>query len=277
MSSCPSSSNTHVLLCKGESNEDGYIKRLKNVHVDVTCLSLLQFKWKNLAQLADCLSRPHDYSGLILTSVRAIDAITECINTQLNGSSDILLPWREKNTFCVGPKTSTQAELKLQLKPSLPDDMPAGNVCSLIESIVKSNILVSKSLLFPCSSISNTEGPALLESYQIKHQVIHVYDTQAVADAASKFNSIMQGTPASSEVIIVIFSPSNYKAIAEEVKSVLINREKKPRIIAIGPTTKSAIESDSIIVDSVMSKPSPEALCQLLLSETYSCQLKTDF
>ena len=274
--SSASSNNIHVLLCKGESSEDSYIRTLKNLPVDVTCLPLLQFKWKNLAQLADCLSRPHDYSGLILTSVRAIDAIVECIDTQLNGSTDILLPWKDKNTFCVGPKTSAEAELKLQLKPSLPDDLPAGNVCSLIESIVKSNILLCKSLLFPCSSISNTEGPALLTSYQIKHQVIHVYDTQAVADAGSKFNSIIQGTPLSSEVIIVIFSPSNYKAIAEQVKSALMRREKKPRIIAIGPTTKSALESDEIIVDSVMSKPSPQALYEILLSDTYSLRLKTD-
>lgn len=271
-----SSSETCVLLCKGESSEDNYIRTLENLHVNVTCLPLLEFKWKNLDQLADCLSRPNDYSGFIFTSVRTIDAIIECINTQLNGSTDVLQPWTQKHTFCVGPKTSSGAELKLQLKPSLSDDLPPGNVRSLIESIVKSNKHLDQKLLFPCSSISNTDGPALLNEYQIEHQVIHVYDTQAVADAGSKFESIIQGLPVTSEIIIVIFSPSNYKAISEQINSLLLSRERKTRIIAIGPTTKSALESDGINVDSVMSKPSPHALYELLLSQTFSCRLKTE-
>lgn len=258
-------SSLHVILCKGESNsqEDEYLKilsNLTNLH-GASTLHLLQFTWKNVSQLKNCLENPDKYSGLILTSVRAVNAIKNCI-----GQSETLNLWKNKYIFCVGPKTITETQLQLGLNHSLPDDCAIGNVSSLIESISKCNLNLTGDLLFPCSSIANVDGPKLLEKYKIKYEVIHVYDTLPISDAVNQFNSLVQSIPQSVELVIVFFSPSNLNAVLEPVTNLVKDAERQVKLVALGPTTEASLKEAGFEVKSTLSKPSPSYLLEVINS-----------
>ena len=265
----PFKGNTlHVILCKGESSsqeEDEYVKSLRNLNIhNVSSLHLLQFTWKNISQLASLLGSPENFSGLIFTSVRAVNAIKHCIDSHFHGSSDILKSWTNKHIFCVGPKTMTEAQRQLGLKHNLPTDCAIGNVASLVECIASQDINFSKPLLFPCSSIANPDGPKLLEQRGIDFQVIHVYDTLPISDANIQFQSLIESLPMELTLFIVFFSPSNFRAIFDSVKHSL--NDRKMKFIALGPATMAALQSGGIQVESTLIKPTPESLCDVIKS-----------
>ena len=269
MSSVSAENGPHVILCKGESNsqEDEYVKSLSNLKVHgVSLLNLLQFTWKNIPRLADCLARADDYSGLILTSFRAVNAIKHCIDSQFGGSSDFLQAWSRKLVFCVGPKTISETRSQLGLQHSLDDDSAIGNVNSLVESISRQDIKLTAPLLFPSSSIVNADGPKLLEQLQIPFELVHVYDTLPACDAKTQFDSLIRALPDDLMLIIVFFSPSNFKAVAEPVDCLLKESQRQVKFIAFGPTTKAALETAGLRVESTLTKPTAECLCDVIKS-----------
>jgi len=52
---------------------------------DVTCIPVLDFNFTNLDLLTEALSHPDDYSCLLLTSQRAVEAISKATDADAGG------------------------------------------------------------------------------------------------------------------------------------------------------------------------------------------------
>lgn len=122
-------SNT-VLLLKSQFSEDEpdkYQSLLKSVNFEVRQIKTLDFKFKNLDELRDKLDKSTDFSGLILSSPRCVQAVQMTI-----ANSNCIKEWKAKSNFVVGEATHKAAVAKLGLNCLGKDTGNAGNLSKVI-------------------------------------------------------------------------------------------------------------------------------------------------
>lgn len=122
-------SNT-VLLLKSQFSEDEpdkYQSLLKSENFEVRQIKTLDFKFKNLDELRDKLAKSTDFSGLILSSPRCVQAVQMTI-----ANSNCIKEWKAKSNFVVGEATHKAAVAKLGLNCLGKDTGNAGNLSKVI-------------------------------------------------------------------------------------------------------------------------------------------------
>lgn len=259
---CSSFQSLSVIQIRGQEpmdhESDEYVLALKRAGVgEVVRIPVLSFAFKNLGTLRKQLLEDLSIIGLILTSPRAVEAVQKSI---LDDSLDKV--WKDRHVFCVGPKTASEALTKLGLKASLDPEL-IGDGKKLGEQVVSffKKINISGKLLIPCSSIAKMYSVEKLEEAGFEVVINLVYETISIPDAPIRVRNVVDGLTGSTTVF-VIFSPSNLKAILPEIKSLMMQRDIK--IIAIGPTTKKAIEESGVLVWSTCPSPTPDGLISAL-------------
>lgn len=128
-----------VLLLKSQKSGDKidkYEVTLQEAGYKTCQVKTLDFKYINLDLLYKELNNPDDYSGIILSSPRCVNAC--CLS--LNGEA-IDPKWKTRNNFVVGETTYETALEKLDLKcegsetgnaENLAAKIIAGNFCNIL-------------------------------------------------------------------------------------------------------------------------------------------------
>ena len=266
---CSSSSlqSFSVIQFRGQEpidhDTDEYHKVLKDAGVgEVDRIPVLSFEFKNLPILKQQLLEEGSFTGIILTSPRAVEAVQECLIDE----EEILRlkgMWCDKDIFCVGPKTAEEARSRLGLRSALdPELIGDGHKLGVqIVSFLQERSQLKGKLLLPCSTIAKMHSVEELEAAGVEVVVSFVYETTSFPDAPERLRKGVQKA-SGSVVFLVMFSPSNFKAILPELRRLMAERDV--RVIAIGPTSKKAIEEAGVPVWSTCPSPTPVGLLRAL-------------
>jgi uroporphyrinogen-III synthase len=168
----------------------------------------------------------------------------------------------------VGPSTK-QALLQLSIAESSIHVSPAGNALSLASIIVNEHKRTPfvKPFLFICGDKRLDALPNALSEAKIPLQQLCVYQTQPVSHIALPTAKETATGIEDAPFAVVFFSPSGVSAVMSQHLQTLqcLIDQSKTRIIAIGPTTKSALVSYDLRGASIEmpESPQPDALLRL--------------
>lgn len=121
----------HVLLLKAQKSHqevDKYEELLVKEGYVVRAIKTLEFNFINLDGLRRELERPDEYSGLILTSPRCVDAVKLSL-----GGDKLAESWWEKCNYVVGNTTYDFALKELGLVCMGRESGNAGNLSAIIK------------------------------------------------------------------------------------------------------------------------------------------------
>lgn len=242
-----------VVLLKSESeSSDKYSDLLRANGFEVSSIATLDFQYKNLDSLAEQLSNPDQLSGIIFTSPRAILA-TNQKKDHLNEN------WKLLDNYSVGEATFELAKTALNLDTKGRDSGNAANLADFIRDDLKTKT-VEKPFLFPCGNLKQDILQKKLKEYKFKLEPIEVYETIPHADIESSLERI------SGEKVdfLVYFSPSGVKFTIEILKKLKFDLNSL-KFIAIGPSTRKALEEFGISPYRTCDKPSPDGLLKSLM------------
>ncbi|XP_011868249.1 PREDICTED: uroporphyrinogen-III synthase-like [Vollenhovia emeryi] len=242
-----------VVLCKGLSEksdrQETYAETLESAGYRCECLQTLKFTFVNISELRACLSVANRYSGLILTSPRAVEAVA----LAARGDAGILHHWEQLPAYCVGPATDSLARSQLNLQHCTGSQ--SGNSKRLAEKIVLDTKKDSKPLLYPCSEIARETLSCIVEDNGIPIEKIVVYETLKSETLEQELPKMLD----KSSSIFVFFSPSTVKYIKTQLERDFYNI-KDIRAVAIGPVTRDALINSGFNVYATADKPEPAAL-----------------
>jgi len=172
-------------------------------------------------------------------------------------NTGILQPWKHLPAYCVGPKTAAIAKTQLNLQCCIGSE--CGNAEKLAEKIVLDIEKNSKPLLYPCSQIARETIFNILKTKKILVIKLVVYKT---LENESLGQNLLEFLKKSSNVF-VFFSPSTVEHVANQLKKNSYDI-KAIKAIAIGPTTRDALNNLGFNVYATAEKPEPAALMQVI-------------
>lgn len=251
-----------LLLRSAQENDtkDKYQEAFREADVDCVSLSPIGFEFIDLDTLYAHITHPEDHSGLIFSSPRTVQSVAFCLerhdeNDEWN--SRLRDEWSKLHAFSVG--TSTGGEVrKLGLHPVGEDTGNAENLCKIILEAVKPGC---KPLLYPCGMMRRETIPKTLKEEGILFTEDVAYRTVPNPDLEQELSKYLQekGAP----FCIVFFSPSGVqysKEVFHKFKADLHNT----KLLAIGGTTRAAMQEHGYVVAGVAEKPNPTALLQAI-------------
>ena len=237
---------------------DPYIQAVERCKKRAVCVPVLGFKHINLQALYKALCEPKAYSGLILTSPRAVKAVVEATSST-DWVQSYCLPWSKLPTFVVGQATEQGAkELGLA---TVGED--SGSAESLLPHILQRIPPGGLPLLFPCGNLRRETIPAALRKHGVIFVSLTVYETSAAAGIRESLHEVINthGLPNA----LVYYSPSGVRFTWAELEALHLNTDKID-FVAIGPTTKNALLDQGVRVAAVAAKPTPQGLMEAILS-----------
>lgn len=243
------------LLKSSEGKDERYSDALGRAGFSAVVVPTLSFQWCNQGPLKDSLQRPQDHAGIIFTSQRAVEAVAE-IYVKLAVS--IHHQWSEKKIFVIGEATQMAVQNLLKLSSI---GQEAGNAQQLAPIIIRETKPFDKPLLYPCGSMGRDELPKLLAQQDRDFRALTTYQTSPhphLRQAIQKLIAVGQ-MPA----VAVFFSPSGVMFAMPVFKDLNVDTTGV-KIVAIGPTTNTALVEHKQPVWGVCPSPSPDGLLRVL-------------
>ncbi|XP_062552534.1 uroporphyrinogen-III synthase-like [Armigeres subalbatus] len=247
-----------VVILKSESeNSESYPSLLRKHGFEPVFVPTLDFSFKNLDVLRDRLLSPYKYSGLIFTSPRAITAVWDALEG--NRLKD---DWKPLENYSVGETSSDLIQRKLELTTKGQHSGNASNLADFIKTDLYDKT-VTMPFLFPCGNLKQDVLQNKLSEYGYSLDCVEVYETVPHRDLERNLVDLFREGVVRPEYLL-FFSPSgiNYCASVFERHKLDIDG---CRIVAIGPSTKKAIENKGFAVHRTAEKPSPEYVVSALL------------
>ncbi|PRP85760.1 uroporphyrinogen-III synthase [Planoprotostelium fungivorum] len=206
------------LLKKEREGEDSYRQAAEKEGFDVHFVTLLEFHYVNQSDLAQRLLDTDAYSGLIITSQRAVTAMEKVWDV------DKMTKWRDKKIYSFGRETVKSLAILLDVSQEKQhiigrECINAGDLAGHISTTHTSHHLP---LLFLCGNKRREELPRHLHHKNVHFSELIVYQTESSAEASKDMDEIFRGQDGR---WIVFFSPSGVD------------------IACLGPTTGEALES----------------------------------
>jgi uroporphyrinogen-III synthase len=249
----------------------------------------LSFEFRGLEHLASLLAdHHHHYSGLIVTSQRAVQAIKLAIQGTTLGTrsvsiDDVVRHWSSpsKRVYCVGNATASELQALFNTTTTTAGCTALPNASLLADQIIHDTQTnhhhhhTTLPLLFLCGNLALDTLPTKLQAEHIAFEQLVVYETikhsqplpqhdQTTSTRSSNSSSNSSSSSSSNSIARtwwIFFSPSGVDCMAERLQSIPNNT----LIAAIGATTASALVARSIGVAVVASAPTPDALVQDLV------------
>lgn len=246
-------SSKSILLLKAapeDGEKDKYLNALEQLGFSVTLVPVIVFNFVNRESLASSLSHPHQFSGLIFTSKRSVEAVREASGPHFTDD------WRDKPVYVVGGGTGQAVLSMLGLTNIRGED--TGKAESLAELIVRENGAGTGKYLFPKGNLARDILPSVLSSNGIATEEVVAYQTEANPHLKSLLSHI------AIPEYVVIFSPSGGAASLPILKELHGDAVCQIKFIAIGKTTESEIVRLGFSVFHVLEKPSPECLVAIM-------------
>ncbi|XP_077992804.1 uroporphyrinogen-III synthase-like [Glandiceps talaboti] len=243
---------------------DPYHKIFGNSGLEATSIPVLSFEFFGLDELYQEVQKPDRFSGVIFTSQRAVEAVDNCLKQHAEEGfrQQLMKSWSELPAYVVGTGTCSAAK-QLGFTCKGEDSGTADKLSAVISKEIKPR---SKPLLFPCGTLKRETLPVNLAENEIVLQTLEVYKTTAhpqLEEALEDYKR-KQGIPD----LCVFFSPSGVKFSRNVLRRIFPTMQEIIQFVAIGPTTKEALEKDGLQVFCTSPKPNPEALCSSILEST---------
>lgn len=245
-------SKKSVLLFRApkEGTTDLFEKELREHKYKPVSIPVLDFNYINIDKLSQCLIQYRDYSAIVFTSQRAVEA------TQLSISdSSKEVNYSDLTCYVVGGSTCKAAK-DAGFNAVYGD---AGNAEKLAEYIITEEKCRDKPILYPCGNLRRDTLSKKLKEAGFCLNEIEVYETVRNKSIKLKVEELIQhqGLPE----YVVYFSPSGVQYTEDIVSSGILPLDQL-KVIAIGPTTEKELREKDIPVYSVASIPDPEGLIQ---------------
>lgn len=249
---------SQVVIFKSESEYgDDYKIALEKRGYKVKFIPVLDFGFKNLEQLGQCLLKPDDYMGIIFTSPRSVSAAKAA-----SGAGGISPEWKSKKNFCVGESTHRMILEDLDIDSDGKLTGNASSLSTLILETVKERGDDAKPFLFPCGNLKTDTLPTRLIDNGLKLEAIEVYETVAHVDLGENLDLVINDPTVE---YLVFFSPSGFNFCCDILTAKKYDLSKV-KLIAIGPSTRKAIEAREFVVHKTAEKPNAEYLALALFS-----------
>lgn len=233
-----------VVLFKSESED--YVKAFLDNNYKAVFVEPLQFEFISKDELSEKLLQ--DYTGLILTSPRAIEAVSKCWDPTR------FVIWNTKKVYTVGDASCHRIKMLLGLDAL---GMSSGNAENLAKNVVKENPENSK-FLFPCGNLRSETLPNILQSSHIVVDAVTVYETKENENLKT---DLMELNDAENPCCMVFFSPSGCEYIHRQLQTFSNNLSELPHF-AIGNSTAYKIENLGLEVAGVAAKPMADSLVE---------------
>lgn len=240
-----------VVLFKSESEE--YRSAFSGTEYSPVFVEPLQFEEVNGESLAAALSAP--YAGLVVTSVRAVDAVARRWDPAL------FVQWSARRVYAVGEASAARCQAALGLTAR---GHATGNAENLARLILQENPSGSK-FLFPCGNLRSETLPAALDASGMSVDALTVYETVENVNLKSNLMELstrgaVEGTGAATlPCALVFFSPSGCEYIHRELQTFSNELAQLPHF-AIGNSTAHKIETLGLEIAGVAAKPRPDSL-----------------
>ncbi|XP_030767271.1 uroporphyrinogen-III synthase-like [Sitophilus oryzae] len=246
-----------VLLLKSQNSNDDidkYEQILKSNKLDVKQVKTLVFNFKNLNSLKVKLENCINYSGIIFSSPRCVQAV------HLASENSLFEKWRDKTNFSVGEETCATALKKLNL---VCDGKESGNALCLSKVILQNKTQYTKPFLFPHGNLKTDTLSLELEKEGLSLDSVEVYDTIPNPKIEADLNVVTDNLTNISE-FVVFFSPSGFTSTIGHIKR-LPEDLNEVKFIAIGPVTETAIKEQNFNVYRIATKPNPQCVLEAIL------------
>ncbi len=233
-----------VCLLRSCDPPDAYALALEANGFQVVCEPVLTFTLTHREALRQALALPESSGGLILTSVRAAEAVAQAVASV----DDWPGAWALRPTFVVGPRTA-EAVRALGLQPVGEE----GGRALALADVIRAHRF-DRPLLFLCGDRRREDLPEQLHEAGVLFREMEVYQTRLRDDV----DLTHHGRPD----WLVFFSPSGVEAVQRSGAAGPLSARRA----ALGPTTAAAIDAAGWTVDAVAEAPTPTALCRALRS-----------
>ncbi|XP_037962280.2 uroporphyrinogen-III synthase [Plutella xylostella] len=236
-----------VVLFKSESEE--YARAFSSQQFEAVFVEPLQFQYVGGAALAERLQR--EYSGLVLTSPRAAEALAR---SWAGGGAGGAARWAPRRVYVVGEATR-RAALQLGLAPR---GDAAGSADNLATIIVEENPPGS-TFLFPCGNLRSETIIETLTAKGMTVDALTVYETMENENLRTHLMELNKSE--SSPCCMVFFSPSGCEYIYRQLQT-FNNRLSALPHFAIGNSTAHRIVNLGADIAGVALKPKPECMVE---------------
>lgn len=247
-----------IVLLKSESESvESYKNQLRDNDFDPIFIPTLEFKFKNLDILQEKLLNPNDYSGIIFTSPRSVEACEQAMN-----GKKLSEEWFEMHNYCVGECTHNLIHTSFGLNTR---GKHTGSANSLTEFIFENleGARLTKPFLFPCGNLKQDTLQLKLIDYGYFIEPVESYETVAHSELEENLRSALAGDDSVGSYL-AFFSPSGVNSVYAVAQKLDINLMKH-KLIAIGPSTRKCMENSELRVYKTAEKPSVEYLVKALL------------
>jgi uroporphyrinogen-III synthase len=232
-----------VILFKSASEE--YEKAFTDKNYEVKFIEPLQFTYINTEKLNENLQQKYD--GLILTSPRAIDAVSKCWDPSK------FVAWNTRKVYTVGEVSRQKI---IQLLGLEAQGAMSGNAENLAKVIINENSKCSK-FLFPCGNLHSETLPNLLQSAELNLEAVTVYETKENENLGKELTDVNEWE--SEPCCVVFFSPSGCEYVYRQLQ-VLNNKLAHIPHFAIGNSTAHKIELFGTDVAGVAAAPKADSV-----------------
>ena len=239
-------------------------------------LPILSFEYQNLGELKELITGFRGrFSGLILTSPRAVDALVQVNVRGIDANSIPCWP--------VGPKTAKVASQVPYLL--VQESQEAGSADQLANILTRHYTESSdqRPFLFICGEWRRETLPEILKSYSVPFQELIVYKTMAMGqqEFGEKWTGLTHGMTDLMRLNLLLFSPSGVETVFANIEKWHQNNQSvRITWIAIGKTTADSIrehlkQSSISSVSDVRqaAKPTPESFASLIETFRYTANV----
>ncbi|KAL0820028.1 hypothetical protein ABMA28_005987 [Loxostege sticticalis] len=230
-----------------KSASDDYVKAFTDNNFKVIFVEPLQFKFINTEELNTKLQQKYD--GLILTSPRAIEAVSKCWDPSK------FVSWNSRRIYTVGEVSRQKITLMLGLEAL---GSTSGNADNLAKIISEENSKSSR-FLFPCGNLRSEILPSTLESAGISVDAVTVYETMENENLQKELIELDESEE--EPYCLVFFSPSGCEYVHRQLKTFSNKLSSIPHF-AIGNSTAHKIENFGVDIAGVAERPKADSLVQ---------------
>ncbi|XP_076105072.1 uroporphyrinogen-III synthase-like isoform X2 [Mytilus galloprovincialis] len=220
-----------ILLLRSptEGGIDQYHKTLESGGYNPVSVPVLKFNFINIDEYSDRLSNLTSYHSIVFTSQQAVKATQEVIQSWKEGKQSELA--KSLTCYVVGKATSNTERDESEERP----------------------------ILFPCSNIRKDTIIERLCSKGIPVEELNVYETVHRDEITDEIKRLVNkyGKP----FAVVFFSPSGVQALK---KNNLLEILRTSKIVALGPSTHSELEKESMEIFGTAEKPDPQSLIEVI-------------
>lgn len=245
-----------VVILKSESeSSDAYATLLKENNFEALFVPTLEFRFKNLDLLSKKLEEPDNFSGIIFTSPRAVEACEQAVK-----STHFDKKWKDLYNYCVGDVTHNVIHTALDMNARGKQTGNANNLAEFIFDNLEGERLTLP-FLFPCGNLRQDTMQLKLLEFGYFLEAVEVYETVAHSELEQNLRKALIDDNAE---YLAFFSPSGVTHTKAALAKMDIDLNNY-KLIAIGASTRKCLESNDLKVYKTAERPSVEYLVKALI------------